>query len=101
MPDLNLHQKMAVEALENLQEICDKHGLKLYLLAGTVLGAVRHKGMIPWDDDIDIGLKYEDWMTLRSVLTTELDSRFEYLDYENTPGFPRLFGKIVSRNRIV
>ena len=90
---------MAVEALENLQEICDKHGLKLYLLAGTVLGAVRHKGMIPWDDDIDIGLKYEDWMTLRSVLTTELDSRFEYLDYENTPGFPRLFGKIVFQKQ--
>ena len=95
MPDLNTHQKMAVKALENLQEICDRYGLKLYLLAGTVLGAVRHKGMIPWDDDIDVGLTYEDWWQLRSVLTNELDACFEYVDYDNTPGFPRLFGKIL------
>lgn len=99
MPNLNTHQKMAVQALENLQEICDRYGLKLFLLAGTTLGAVRHKGMIPWDDDIDIGLTYEDWIKLRAILPEELDSRFEYLDYESTPGFPRLFGKILYQKQ--
>jgi len=92
---LNEHQRMAVEALECLQEICDRHHFTLYLLAGTTLGAVRHKGMIPWDDDIDIGLTYKEWIELKKILPKELDRRFEYVDYDVREGFPRLLGKIL------
>lgn len=96
---LNEHQRMAVEALENLKGICDKHHLTLYLLAGTTLGAVRHQGMIPWDDDIDVGLTYKDWYKLRAILPEELNSKFEYMDYDVKKDFPRLFGKILYNRR--
>lgn len=88
-------QQVAVNALFELKRICDKHGIRFYLLAGTALGAVRHGGMIPWDDDIDVGLMYEDLKKLKEVISYELDSRFEFADPETEPAFPRLFGKIL------
>lgn len=45
------HQQRAIEALEQLKTICDTNGIRMILLAGTALGAVR----IPWDDDVDVG----------------------------------------------
>ena len=95
MSQLSFHQKKAVEALENIQNICEKHGIKPFLLAGTALGAVRHKGFIPWDDDIDIGFTYEDWLKVKKILSEELDRQFEYADYDTKESFPRMFGKVL------
>ena len=94
---LDAHQVKAVEALFELKRICDKHDIHFYLLAGTTLGAVRHEGMIPWDDDVDVGLLKEDLVKLQAVLADELDPKlgFEFVCLENEPGFPRLFGKIL------
>ena len=96
---LNEEQKLAVEALIELKRICDKHNLKLFLIAGTCLGAVRHKGMIPWDDDIDVGLLYDDWHKLRKILPKELNGRFEYVDDEIENTWPRFFGKILYNRK--
>ena len=94
---LDAHQIKAVEALFELKRICDKHNIRFYLLAGTTLGAVRHEGMIPWDDDVDVGFLPDDLHKLQMVLADELnpDLGFEYVSPENEPGFPRLFGKIL------
>lgn len=96
---LSEHQLIAIEALKDVQRICDKYHLTLYLLAGTTLGAVRHRGMIPWDDDIDIGLTYKDWIKLKSVLPLELDKRFTYANYDTLENFPRLFPKILYQQQ--
>lgn len=61
-----------LELLQILSEICDKYGLPYFADSGTMLGAVRHKGFIPWDDDIDIALKREDYIKLIEVLPKEL-----------------------------
>ncbi|MCR5670847.1 MAG: LicD family protein [Butyrivibrio sp.] len=93
---LNEHQRDAVEALECLKKICDENGIRFYLLAGTTLGAVRHKGMIPWDDDVDVGLLYEDWYRLRKVIKDGLKgTKFTYIDEDEDKTYPRLFGKIL------
>ena len=46
-----------IEMLENFKEICERHSLDWFLIGGAAIGAVRHKGFIPWDDDIDIGMR--------------------------------------------
>ncbi len=97
---LNEHQKNAVGALECLKKICDENGISFYLLAGTALGAVRHKGMIPWDDDIDVGLRYDDWYKLRKILPDALKgTKYTYVDDEVDKKFPRMFGKIICEGQ--
>lgn len=98
--DLREHQYIAIEALQNLKEICARHQISFYLLAGSTLGAVRHKGMIPWDDDIDVGFLYEDWHKIRKILPQELkETKFVYVDDDINNMFPRLFGKILYEGR--
>ncbi|MBD5456795.1 MAG: LicD family protein [Lachnospiraceae bacterium] len=97
---LREHQCIATEALCRLKDICDERQISFYLLAGSTLGAVRHKGMIPWDDDIDVGFLYEDWHKIRKILPQELkETKFVYVDDDINNMFPRPFGKILYEGR--
>ena len=60
-----------VSMLDVLMDYCRRHGLICYLVGGTMLGAVRHKGFIPWDDDIDVGMPRNDYERLRELVKTE------------------------------
>ena len=65
-------QDIELEMFKEVVRICDKYGLTYYMSAGTFLGAVRHKGFIPWDDDMDMRMPRPDYEKLISVLPTEL-----------------------------
>ena len=58
---LNDTQKYILFVLENVLEIAEKMNLKCYMQGGTMLGAIRHKGFIPWDDDVDLGMMRDDY----------------------------------------
>ena len=74
-------------------EICVKNGIPYYILYGTLLGAVRHKGFIPWDDDIDFGVPRKYYDNLAPILEKELDPVYRVLTYKNRP-FPFYFIRI-------
>lgn len=78
-----LHEIQGIELkiLREVDRICEKYGLHYSLSGGTLLGAIRHKDFIPWDDDIDIDLKRDDFIKLLSVLPTELGDEFEFINY--------------------
>ena len=73
-------------------KICDDHNLKYYMLGGTQLGAIRHKGFIPWDDDIDIGMMREDYDKLAKIFENEFkdDPDFYFVDC--------YFGKLIHKS---
>ena len=60
------------EILDVIHKVCTENGLRYSLAYGTLIGAVRHKGFIPWDDDIDVGLKRDEWYQLREILQKNL-----------------------------
>lgn len=76
-----IHEELMYQ-LKDIVAICDKHGIQYNLMCGTLLGAVRHKGFIPWDDDIDLLMTREEFTKFRKVYPEECDRRFEltYLD---------------------
>ncbi len=74
-------QGIELRILREVDRICKKYGLNYSLSGGTLLGAVRHKDFIPWDDDIDIDLKRSDFNKLISVLPNELGDEFEFISY--------------------
>lgn len=67
---------MLTEMLAWFHRVCTRNGLRYYVLGGTMLGAVRHQGFIPWDDDIDVGMPREDYIRLERILSRCPDPRY-------------------------
>ncbi len=70
-----------LEVLSRVASVCSRHGITYYAVYGTLLGAIRHKGFIPWDDDIDIAVKREDYERLLRLLQKELPQGYYVHSY--------------------
>lgn len=69
-------RKVLLEAFQDLINCCNKHGLIVMLCGGSALGAVRHKGFIPWDDDMDLSMPRDDFEMLKEVFEKELGDKY-------------------------
>lgn len=87
-------QAEAYKALKELGRLCDKHGLRYYITAGTLLGAVRHGGFIPWDDDIDVVMPRSDYKRLAKIAKSELADGFFYQSDKTERHCPFSYAKI-------
>jgi lipopolysaccharide cholinephosphotransferase len=93
--DLRAVQLCQLEMLVEVDRICRKNGINYSMIAGTMLGAVRHGGYIPWDDDADIGLLRNEYNRFREACKQDLDkSRFYFQDIQATKGYRWGYGKI-------
>ncbi|MBM7641775.1 LicD family protein [Streptococcus loxodontisalivarius] len=90
-------QLLELEALIELKKLCDDNGLKFYLRGGSVMGAVKYKGFVPWDDDVDIAVPRKDFEKLIELSQTDWSRKFEIISYhyQEDAGcyFPRVFLK--------
>lgn len=93
--DLRKMQLIQLEMLIEVDRICKKNSIKYSIIAGTLLGAVRHKGYIPWDDDADVALLRPEYERFYKACETDLDhSRFYFQNHSNTPEYRWGYGKI-------
>lgn len=74
--ELRKLQLIEFDILKQFKELCDKHNLTYYLIGGTLLGAVRHKGFIPWDDDVDVSMPRPDYVRFLKIAKEELVSPY-------------------------
>ena len=92
--DLKPIHKEVLDILWIFQEICKKYNLKYYALFGTVLGAVRHQGFIPWDDDLDVAMPREDFNKFVDVVGKELPEHLQFSRGGGSLVAPVYFSKI-------
>lgn len=91
-------QRTILEMAKWFHSFCDEHNLCYYIIGGTLLGARRHSGFIPWDDDIDIGMPRPDFERLLD-LGEKLTGRYLFESYRNRkPDFIYTFGKLYDTN---
>jgi len=94
-------QLIQLEMLIEVDRICKKCGIHYNIIAGTLLGAIRHKGYIPWDDDADVALLRPEYEKFRTACKTELDrTRFYFQDHRNTKGYRWGYGKLRRKNTL-
>jgi lipopolysaccharide cholinephosphotransferase len=86
--------KIQLEMALEVKKICDKYNIKYFIIAGTLLGAVRHKGFIPWDDDLDIGMLREDYDKFIQCAEKELSSEYFLQTWDTDSGFGLPIAKV-------
>ena len=87
-------QLCELDILNEMVRICQKHNIKYYLYGGTLLGAVRHKGFIPWDDDMDIVMPRNDYARFAKACKTDLSPGYYYQTCFTDKEYPMLFAKL-------
>lgn len=91
-------KKVEVEVLDYFVSKCKKNNLKYFLAYGTLLGAVRHGGFIPWDDDIDVYMLPEDYYKFKDIMIKEKNEDFFFQSLETEKYYNLIFDKIRMNN---
>ncbi|WP_407385257.1 phosphorylcholine transferase LicD [Ruminococcus sp.] len=95
---LNTLRSLEKDMLREIDRICRKHEIKYFICYGTLLGAVRHGGFIPWDDDVDVAMLRPEFEKFRQIAPKELNIHFSYESHRNQNGYHFFFDRITAKN---
>ena len=87
-------KQIELDILYYLHELCEKNDIKYFIDFGTLLGAIRHKGFIPWDDDTDISLARDEFEKLYNILKKEKHPHYKLISYRETKGYPYTYMRV-------
>ena len=93
-------KRVELDILLHVAKFCDEHGLRYFLAYGTLIGAVRHKGFIPWDDDIDIQMPREDYEKLLELYPKENTDEKYFLLAPEMKGAHHPYAKIIDTRTV-
>ena len=96
MTNMDLLHKVDMDIVKEVVRICDAHNLKYFMLGGTMLGAVRHGGFIPWDDDIDLGMPRDDYEAFLKIAPTELPAHMKTVNYRTDRKFQYYITRVLD-----
>lgn len=95
---LEQHQQILYEILYMVDDFCKANDIPYFLVGGSLLGAVRHQGIIPWDDDVDIAMTRENYEQFLKLFKANVVDGYELLDFEHTEGYLLPFAKMTKKN---
>lgn len=99
--DLRRIQLVQLDLLKEVDRICKKCGIRYNIIAGTLLGAVRHGGFIPWDDDADVAMLRQEYDRFVLACQKELNTdKYYFQDHHVTPGYRWGYGKLRRRDSL-
>lgn len=98
--DLNILHTHLFKMYKDIERVCRKHGIEICLAYGNVIGAVRHNGWIPWDDDLDIHMMREDYDKFLSLYAKELPNNYKVSSYLSESGSNARFAKIIDTDTV-
>ena len=87
-------QSSILSVAKYLDSFCKENGIKYYLMGGSALGAMRHKGFIPWDDDLDVFMTVDNYEKFLNLFPQKGDNDKYFLQHENTPEWPLFLSRI-------
>ena len=89
-----------LDLLAKIDAVCRKHGIRYSVDSGTLIGAMRHAGFIPWDDDIDVIMPRKDFEKFKAVANDEFKGRYFFQTSENSPGYYRTFARLLNTETV-
>lgn len=93
-------QQIQLEMAKEIKRVCEENGIRYFLCCGTFLGAVRHKGFIPWDDDMDVGMLRADYEKFCRIAPEKLKPQYCVQSWYTEPGYALPFAKLRMKNTL-
>lgn len=96
--NIDLLHEADLEIVKKVVALCDRHNLLYYMLGGSMLGAIRHKGFIPWDDDIDLGMPRKDYERFLELAPKELGDSLRIVNYKTDSSYHYYITRVLDTN---
>ena len=93
-------QPVLLDIAREIRRVCDENSIRYFMYRGTFLGAVRHQGFIPWDDDMDFAMLREDYDKFCAIAPGALGEDYCFQDWHTDPAYAHPFGKVRKRGTL-